>query len=148
MSSMLRLLLVVLMLASVTACTNRKLITPDRAVPVTLNTSKEQVKQAILSTLSARKWTVESIGPDVIRAQVNVREKYSATVDIAYDANHYRINYRDSQELSYRDGKINRNYNRWVILLDRSIMRKLKGEQRDAQTERDVAELQGTAATH
>ncbi|MGY4491997.1 hypothetical protein [Pseudomonas sp. TE3610] len=142
MSSMLRLLLVVLMLSSVTACTSRKIITPDRTVSATISTSKAQIKQAILSTLDARKWTVESIGNDVIRAQVVVRNKYTAKVDITYDANHYRIAYRDSQDLDYKNGKINRNYNRWVILLDRSILRKLKGEQNDAQAERDAAELQ------
>ncbi|EIK96902.1 lipoprotein [Pseudomonas sp. M47T1] len=142
---MLRLLLVALMLASVTACTSRKIITPDRTVPAGVTASKEQVKQAVLSTLAARKWTVESVDSDVIHAQVNVRAKYTAKVDIAYAAGHYRISYRDSQDLGYKDGKINRNYNRWVILLDRSILRKLQGDASDAQDEHDLAELQGKA---
>jgi len=148
MSSMLRLLLAVLMVTSVTACAYRPVATPDRTVPVTMHTSKEQIKQAILTTLEARTWTVDSIGPDVIQAEVEVRSKYSAKIDITFDANHYRISYRDSQALGYKDGKIHRSYNRWVTLLDRGIMSKLKGEESDKQTARDVAELQGKVATH
>ncbi|MEA1136039.1 hypothetical protein U8M49_27900, partial [Klebsiella pneumoniae] len=53
---------------------------------------------------------------------ITVRNQYYAAIDIRYTRNSYAITYRDSRDLGYKDGKIHRNYNRWVSMLDRDIM--------------------------
>ena len=64
--------------------------------------------------------------PRLIQAQINVRNRYYAEIDIRYTGTSYAITYRDSQELGYKNGKIHRNYNRWVSMLDRDIMAALR----------------------
>ena len=61
-----------------------------------------------------------------------VRGQYHAEIDIPYSADHYRIQYRDSSGLDYKDGKIHKNYIRWVRLLDRDIVRDLKDNQNES----------------
>jgi hypothetical protein len=129
MPSLLRASLIVLTLLSVAACTSKPLVTPDRTLPATLHADHEQMKQAILTTLVKRKWSVQRVGPDLVQAEITVRGQYHAEIDIPYTADHYQIKYRDSRELSYKDGKIHKNYNRWVRLLDKGILRELRDDQ-------------------
>jgi len=132
MPSLLRAALIVLALVSVTACTNKRLVTPDRTLPATLHADHEKTQQAILTTLVKRKWEVQRVSPDLVQAQITVRGQYHAEIDIPYTADHYQIKYRDSRELNYKDGKIHKNYNRWVRLLDKGILRELRDEQAKA----------------
>jgi hypothetical protein len=46
---------------------------------------------------------------------------HTAVVDIPYGAAKYSILYRSSEDLQAADGKIHRNYNGWVQILDRQI---------------------------
>ena len=64
--------------------------------------------------------------PGLVQADITVRNTFYAAVNIRYSLSNFRIEYRDSRELGYNDGKIHRNYNRWVYNLDKSIMRELK----------------------
>lgn len=50
---------------------------------------------------------------------------HRADITIAYDADSYSIRYRDSQNMDYNNGKIHRNYNRWVANLNYDIQRAL-----------------------
>ena len=61
-----------------------------------------------------------------MQAEINVRNQYYAAIDIRYTRNSYAITYRDSRDLGYKDGKIHRNYNRWVSMLDRDILAGLR----------------------
>lgn len=142
MSSLFRATLIVLALLSVTACTSKRMYTPNRVIPATIQTDQEQVKQAILKNLVARKWTVQRISPELIQAEITVREQFHAEIDIQYSASYYKIVYRDSRDLDYKDGKIHKNYIRWVRLLDKGILREL----RDNQNERTAQQLSDAAA--
>ncbi|AZC22169.1 MULTISPECIES: hypothetical protein [Pseudomonas] len=137
MSSLLRATLIVLALLGTAACTSKPMYTPNRNIPATIQADHEQVKQAILKNLVARKWTVQQIGPDLIQADITVRQQFYAKIDIQYSASHYKIVYRDSRELDYKDGKIHKNYIRWVRLLDKGILRDL----RDGQNQRTAQQL-------
>ena len=64
-----------------------------------------------------------------------------AEIDIPYSANHYQIVYRASSGLDYENGKIHKNYIRWVRLLDKGIVRELK----DNQNERTARQLSESA---
>jgi predicted small lipoprotein YifL len=138
MPSLFRAVLMFLALLSVAACTSKPLVTPDRTVPADLHADYEKTKQAILTTLVKRKWEVQRISPDLIQAQITVRGQFHAEIDIPYSADHYQIKYRDSRELNYKDGKIHKNYNRWVRLLDKGILRELRDDQAKA-TARSLA---------
>ena len=139
MTYLLRATLIALALLSTVACSSKRLLTPDRTLPVTLKTDRAQMQQAIVKTLVARQWTVQQITPNRVQAQITVRGQYHAEIDIPYSADHYRIQYRDSRGLAYKDGKIHKNYIRWVRLLDKGILRELKDHQNEL-TARQLSE--------
>ena len=143
MSSLFRAVLMVSTLLSIAACTNKPIVTPDRTLAAPLQADHEQMKHAILTTLIERQWSVQRVGADKVQAEITVREKH-VEIDIPYTADHYQIRYRDSREMSYADGKINKNYNRWVRLLDKGILRELRDKQAQAAAQ---ALSKGAAAT-
>jgi hypothetical protein len=84
------------------------------------------MKTVIVNALQKREWTVQRLSPQLVQAEITVRNQYYAAIDIRYTRNSYAITYRDSRELGYKDGKIHRNYNRWVNNLDSDIMAGLR----------------------
>ena len=141
MSYLLRGALIALALLTTVSCSSKRLFTPDRTLHASIQTDRAQMQQAIVKTLVARQWTVQKITPELVQAQITVRGQYHAEIDIPYSANHYRIQYRASSGLDYKDGKIHKNYIRWVRLLDMGIVRDLK----DNQNERTARQLSEAA---
>lgn len=84
------------------------------------------MKQVIVAALQKREWTVQRLSPQLVQAEITVRGQFYAAIDIRYTRNSYAITYRDSRDLGYKDGKIHRNYNRWVSMLDRDILAGLR----------------------
>ncbi|WP_202211107.1 hypothetical protein [Pseudomonas paraversuta] len=142
MSYLLRVTLIALALLSTVSCSSKPMQTPDRTLHDSIHADRAQMQQAIVKSLVGRGWTVQKITPDLVQAQITVREQYHAEIDIPYSASHYQIIYRNSSGLDYKDGKIHKNYIRWVRLLDRDIVRDLK----DKQNERTAQQLSEAAA--
>ena len=142
MSYLLRVTLIALALLSTMSCSSKPMQTPDRTLHASIHADRAQMQQAIVKSLVGRGWTVQKITPDLVQAQITVREQYHAEIDIPYSASHYQIIYRNSSGLDYKDGKIHKNYIRWVRLLDRDIVRDLK----DKQNERTAQQLSEAAA--
>lgn len=92
--------------------------------PVAFNIPASLVKQAILESGIDRGWIMTETKPGVIRGELFVRS-HRAVIDIPYSYKSYSINYVDSENLMENDGKIHRNYNRWVNNLDVDIRKKL-----------------------
>ncbi|MCV9878882.1 hypothetical protein [Brenneria izbisi] len=88
----------------------------------------DQVKKAILQAGLEREWVMTPVSPGVINARLDQRG-HVADIRINYSQTSYSINYVSSQNLLAGDGKIHRNYNRWVNNLDREIQLKLAGQQ-------------------
>lgn len=84
------------------------------------NYTKAQVKKAILKAGLQRDWIMTEESNSVIKAKYKNRD-HSVDVRIPYSAKGYSINYVDSYNLKAADGKIHRNYNRWVRNLDKDI---------------------------
>lgn len=126
MSSLIRAALLGLMLTGLAACTSKPVMTPKEVLVVGHDYSNEDIQQAIVSAAAQRGWTVRQVTPGLVLADITVRNQFYAAVNIRYSLSNFRIEYRDSRELNYNDGKIHRNYNRWVYNLDKSIMRELK----------------------
>ncbi|MCP1510164.1 hypothetical protein J2Y83_000291 [Pseudomonas marginalis] len=126
MSSLLRATLITLALLSSAGCTSKPVLNTQHDLPANAQVSEEKVKQAIVAALQKREWTVQRLSPQLVQAEITVRNQFYAAIDIRYTRNSYAITYRDSRDLGYKDGKIHRNYNRWVSMLDRDIMAGLR----------------------
>ncbi len=100
----------------------------NNATPATLsgyNFSASDIKNAIVRGATLKGWTIEESTLGKIVASINVRDKHMAKVDINYNQSGYSINYNDSTNLLFNGDTIHRNYNKWVILLDRAIQHEL-----------------------
>ena len=141
MNYFLRATLIALALLTTVSCSSKRMLTPDRTLHASIQIDRAQMQQAIVKTLVARGWTVQKITPQLVQAQITVRGQYHAEIDIPYSANHYQIVYRTSSGLDYENGKIHKNYIRWVRLLDKGIV----GELKDNQNERTARQLSESA---
>ena len=126
MSSLLRATLITLALLTTAGCTNKPVLNTQHELPADSQVSAEKMKTIIVNALQKREWTVQRLSPQLVQAEITVRNQYYAAIDIRYTRNSYAITYRDSRELGYKDGKIHRNYNRWVNNLDSDIMAGLR----------------------
>ena len=115
MSSLLRATLITLALLTTAGCTSKPILNTQHELPANNQVSDEKMKTIIVNALQKRNWTVQRLSPQLVQAEINVRNQYYAAIDI-----------RDSRDLGYKDGKIHRNYNRWVSMLDRDIMAALR----------------------
>lgn len=88
--------------------------------------TKAQVKQAILDSGTKGRaafgtWKMQVLNNDTIRGQLFNR-KFEVVVDIPYSATGYSIKYVSvSSNLKGSNGKVHRNYNRWINNLDAKI---------------------------
>jgi len=126
MPSLLRAALVTLALLTLVGCTSKPIVNPSRTLTPEVQASQEQVKQAIVTALTKREWSVQRVNPGQIQAEITVREKFHVEIDINYSADGYTIVYRDSSGMGYQDGKIHKNYLRWVRFLDQDILAELR----------------------
>lgn len=126
MSTLLRATLITLALLTTAGCTNKPVLNTQHELPADSQVSADKMKAIIVNALQKREWTVQRLGPQLVQAEITVRNEYYAAIDIRYTRNSYAITYRDSRALGYKDGKIHRNYNRWVNNLDHDIMSALR----------------------
>ncbi|KNX76020.1 MULTISPECIES: hypothetical protein [Pseudomonas] len=141
MSPLIRAAALGLALTGLAGCTSKPVLNPAEQLTAGHNYSQAQVQQAILKAVAERGWTARNVGASVIQADITVRNTFFAAVDIHYSPSQFRIAYRDSRELGYKDGQIHRNYNRWVYNLDRSILREL-----NALNTQRILQQQGNAS--
>ena len=126
MSSLLRATLITLALLTTAGCTSKPVLNTQHDLQADTQVSEEKMKQVIVNALQKREWTVQRLSRLLVQAEITVRIQYYAAIDIRYTRNSYAITYRDSRALGYKDGKIHRNYNRWVNNLDSDIMAGLR----------------------
>lgn len=94
---------------------------------ITGHYTADQVKHAILQAGIEREWIMTPAAPGVINGRLAQRG-YVANIRVDYTATGYSINYVSSQNLRAGQGKIHRNYNRWVNNLDHDIQIKLASQ--------------------
>ena len=146
MSSLLRVTLITLALLVSAGCTSKPILNTQHALPANAQVSEEKMKTVIVNALQKREWTVQRLSPQLVQAEITVRNQYYAAIDIRYTRNSYAITYRESRELGYKDGKIHRNYNRWVNNLDSDIMAGLRSNGvNEAGTAAQLFEQTGTS---
>ena len=146
MSSLLRAALITLALLTAAGCTSKPVLNTQHDLPANAQVSEEKMKTVIVNALQKREWTVQRLSPQRVQAEITVRNQYYTAIDITYTRNSYAITYRDSRELGYKDGKIHRNYNRWVNNLDSDIMAGLRSNgANEAGTAAQLFEQTGTS---
>jgi len=82
----------------------------------------KQVEKNIVKALIQKGWQVKANANGIILAEILVRT-HTARIEISFDASQYSINYVDSTNLKYDANKntIHKNYNNWIIYIDRLI---------------------------
>lgn len=98
----------------------------DEAIPVKLDGSArsiEEVGQAIVAGCKVKGWAPVVVDDTTLKCSILVRGRHYAEVSIPYTESKYSILYSDSRVLDYdaERQRIHRNYNKWVILLQRAI---------------------------
>lgn len=99
----------------------------NEPVPTTLSgqqVSVANIEKAIQIGARKQGWKTRVVKPGLIEANLALRT-HRATVEIPYGPGEYSILYKDSANLDHADGRIHRNYNRWVANLSRAIQNEL-----------------------
>mgnify|MGYP000182553789 CR=1 FL=1 len=84
------------------------------------NLTLEQVEKVIVGAAIKRGLKPRIVNPGLVEARLDLRQ-HTAIINIAFTPSAYSINYVDSQNLHYDNGKIHRNYNNWINGLSRDI---------------------------
>ena len=111
------------LLALLAACTSAPINNIQNA-PIAGTHTADQVRQAILAGGAAKGWTMQETKPGVVHGVLKVRG-HEAAVDVPYSTTSYSIEYVSSLNLDYKDGKIHRNYNKWIGNLNEAIQAQL-----------------------
>lgn len=111
-------------LVALSGCSRVQPVTNIENASVVFDLPSSSVKKAILEAGISRDWIMSITAPGVIRAEQIVRS-HKAVIEITFDKKTYSINYVDSIDLKYKDGKIHRNYNRWIRNLEVDINQNL-----------------------
>lgn len=126
MNKVARTLLLSLALFGVAACATKPVENVQQTVPASSVQGTPEMKKAILTALNGRGWLVQQAGNDQILAEITVRGRHHAEIAIPYSASQFQIQYRSSEGLDFKSGKIHRNYNKWVNILRDDILRNLQ----------------------
>jgi len=118
--------LVCLLVISTSANAKPPLILNIENSPVnsTQELTVDDVERAIIEGARVRGWQPRVLEPGHIEAVLYIRS-HVATVDIYFGATSYSIFYKDSVNLDYKNGRIHRNYNKWVQNLNSDIQSKI-----------------------
>lgn len=82
--------------------------------------TQADVRKAIMQALAAKLWKIKEIDSDTIEAS-NTRGNSTAWIEINYSTKQYSINYKDSTKFLYKNGRIHRRYNGWIVRLEKQI---------------------------
>lgn len=124
MKNLLRLLCLPLFALLLAGCTSKPVLNPQESFST--SQSEAEVHAAVLRGLKKRGWSVTAERAQLVQAKIVVRGRHGAEIDIPYSASNFSINYRNSFGMDYNNGKIHRNYNRWVNNLRATILQELQ----------------------
>ena len=116
-----KILFILLSVLALAACNSTPIYNVDQSsVPAGLTAM--QVEKNIVKALVQKGWQVKTNTDGIILAEILVRT-HTAKIEISFDASHYSINYVNSTNLKYDANKntIHKNYNNWIIYIDRLI---------------------------
>lgn len=93
-------------------------------VDIEASTKADQIPTAIKRALVGRGWKILDTKKGEIKAKLMIRD-HSCTILVTYDKNQITLDYVSSKNLGYqvKKGKrlIHRNYNNWIVNLEKDI---------------------------
>lgn len=92
--------------------------------PIPEGFTASQVQKLIMAAGAERGWIIKPAGAGELEGTLLIRS-HVVKVRIPYSTSSYSIQYKDSTNMKYKDGKIHRNYNTWVLNLNGDIQRTL-----------------------
>jgi len=121
------------LIAALTGCATSQPIynvvaSPVPAGPDGQQPAIEEVNKAIFRAATYKRWKPSNLDEDTVQAEITVRNRHEARVTIDYSRQNYSITLVKSFGLDEKNGKIHRNYNKWVQLLDQQIQLELVNE--------------------
>ena len=122
-------LVLALALLALAGCRSAPIRNVDSALLMApLDVTLEEVTTGIVRAGAFRDWRMTEIAPGHLAAEVEVRGRHRAAVDIFFDTRVFSIRYVDSENLNFdaRRGLIHPNYNQWVMDLRSSIQREMR----------------------
>ena len=118
---------ILLSVLAVSACgyQHRPVYNADEAMPHWVqNQPSQRVEDLIVAACATLNWKTQHVAEGHLTATQS-REKFSATVDIYFDPQHWQIRYNSSTGLNAEDGTIHSHYNVWVHNLEHEIQLRL-----------------------
>jgi hypothetical protein len=127
---MYRIYAVVFTILFLSACSTQRPIhnVSGSSVPIKSDGSMltmEEVNKAINLAAKTKRWKPTNLDEDTVEVTITVRGRHTAVVDINFSQRDYDIILKRSEGLDQQTGKIHRNYNKWIILLDEQIQAEL-----------------------
>lgn len=123
------ILMLIVISFAITGCSTKPITNIQNELIPIVETTKaptlEEIEKAILQASEALGWEGKTIEPGIIETTYTKRN-FDATIDITYTEKDFDINYKNSHNLKYNDGKIHKNYNRWIANLSKNIKEKIK----------------------
>lgn len=96
----------------------------DAPIEISAKHPSKDVKKAIIRAGVGLGWNMKAKKAGHIVGKLYLRE-HVAVVDITYSKKSYNINYKSSENLNYDGTNIHKNYNSWIINLNRQIQKQL-----------------------
>jgi hypothetical protein len=83
--------------------------------------SLRDVANAVWTAGLRRGWRIAEVRPGELTGTLNLRS-HVAVVSITHDTEKFNITYKDSTNLLHSGDMIHRNYNSWILNLERDIL--------------------------
>jgi hypothetical protein len=84
------------------------------------NLTDQQREERIMLAASKNGWSCKKVDAQKLICRLMARG-HSATIDIDHNKNYFSINYLESSNLRYNNGKIHPTYNKWIKKLEQTI---------------------------
>ena len=122
-----RMLLGLVVVSALAACMRTAPIYNVSDMPIVASKpdpTVDDVRKAIIRAGATLGWQMTESKPGLIVGTLILRE-HQAIVDVNYTPKTYSINYNNSTNLNYDGQTIHKNYNGWIMNLDRAIRAQL-----------------------
>jgi len=106
-------------------CTSNPILNIENApIEISAKHSSKDIKKAIIRAGAGLGWNMKAKKSGHIIGTLYLRT-HVAVVDIKYSKKSYNIVYKSSQNLNYDGTNIHKNYNGWIMNLNRQIQAQL-----------------------
>lgn len=121
------ILVFVLVVSLVTVAGCAKKVPTDvygSSIPHTAKLESNSVAEGIIKAGHELGWAILPSGENTLEATLRVRN-HVLVCSIEYSQANYKITYKSSENLRYKNGKIHSSYKRWLTNLQKGIDREL-----------------------